>query len=80
MKRLATAVLLAGVALGGCVEPGSQGGMGLGSAMGTRASEAPRQSSFTCSTCGGTYAQAGNCPKCGLELVPKDVADHSNEK
>ena len=29
------------------------------------------QTSMTCKVCGGTYAQAGNCPKCGLELSPK---------
>jgi hypothetical protein len=48
----------------------SGGGGGCGTSQ-VRNDPQPGAASFTCTTCGGTYAQAGNCPKCGLELVPK---------
>ena len=70
MRPLLSIALLAVAALSGCVESGS--GPTAGGLMGVRPAEPQSQSSYTCPTCGGRYAQAGNCPKCGLELVPKN--------
>jgi len=80
MRFLTAVLLLCGTAFCGCVEPGSHGSSASG-LMGVRSQEAPAQRSYTCPTCGGTYAQAGNCPKCGLELTPKeDSAPKGNFK
>jgi len=71
---LSMAVLVA-TSLFGCVEPGSSQGAGM---MGVSSSAPQNQSSYTCPSCGGRYAQPGNCPKCGLDLVPKNEPAPSN--
>jgi hypothetical protein len=55
---------------GGCASMGTYQSSSL-STMNAGPSNAPGVAPLTCSVCGGTYAQAGNCPKCGLELTPK---------
>jgi len=70
--------VLIGLVLGSlALQAGGSGGAGGCGSVAVRS--APSEASFTCATCGGTYAQAGNCPKCGLELVPKkDPAPKGN--
>jgi hypothetical protein len=55
---------------GGCATMGTQQSSSLGAAS-AQPADAPRTAPLTCRVCGGTYAQPGNCPKCGLELTPK---------
>lgn len=62
MKLLLLAAVLM---LGGCA-----GGAGMGKRGGTPDAPAS-QASYTCSMCGGSYAQPGNCSKCGMALKAK---------
>lgn len=74
MRLLLTCALIASLSVssqGLSAAGGGGGGGGCGTSQ-VRNDSQSHGASFTCTTCGGTYAQAGNCPKCGLELVPKE--------
>ncbi len=61
MLLLATALML-----GGCAS-----GAGMAKRGGESPSAPASQASYTCSMCGGSYAQPGNCSKCGMALKAK---------
>jgi hypothetical protein len=77
MRPFLAIALLVAAALSGCVQPGSSSASGM---MSTKPLPAQSQTSYTCPTCGGRYAQSGNCPKCGLDLVPKSEPAPGNYK
>jgi len=58
MKRLPLVLVLVLACLAGCVAPPGK----------SPRSQAQQVTTYSCTRCGGSQEQAGNCPKCGMAL------------